>query len=81
MVKVTAFLDLFYAKYDQKQLACKAHECWSTGQYPQDIFSEYVQHLPAIKSYTQQQSQQLASQLDLAAKLVIFCNNLVFTKG
>lgn len=81
MVKLNAFLDLFYAQYGQKQLACKAHGYWSTGQLTQDIFSEYMQQLPAIKSYTQQQSAQLANQPDLAAKLVIFCNNLVFTKG
>ena len=72
MVKLNAFLDLFYVQYDQKQLTSKAHEYWSTGQFPQDIFYEYVQHLPAIKSYTQQQSAQLASQPDLAAKLVFF---------
>jgi uncharacterized repeat protein (TIGR03837 family) len=81
LVKLNAFLDLFYAQYDQKQLPCKAHEYWSTGQFSQDVFFEYVQQLPAIKSYTQQQSAQLANQPDLAAKLVIFCNNLVFTKG
>ncbi len=81
MVKLNAFLNLFYAEHDQKQLPSKAHEYWSTGQLPQDVFYEYVQQLPAIKSYTQQQSAQLANQADLAAKLVIFCNNLVFTKG
>ena len=80
MVKLNAFLDLFYANYDKKYLPCKAHEHWSAGQLPQDVFSEYVQYLPTIKSYTQQQSAQLASQPDLAAKLVVFCNNLVFTK-
>ncbi len=81
MVKLNAFLNLFYDENDQKQLPFKAHEYWSTGQLPQDVFSEYVQQLPSIKSYTQQQSAQLANQADLAAKLVIFCNNLVFTKG
>ncbi len=74
--KLKAFLDLFYAQYEQKHLPCKAHENWSTGQLPQDIFTEYLQHLPAIKNYTQQQTAQLANQPDLAAKLVIFCNAL-----
>jgi uncharacterized repeat protein (TIGR03837 family) len=76
MVKLNAFLDLFYANYDKKYLPCKAHEYWSAGQQFDDVFIEYMQHLPAIKSYTQQQSAQLASQPDLAAKLVIFCNAL-----
>ena len=80
MVKLNAFLDLFYVNYDKKYLPCKAHVYWSTEQLPNDVFAEYMQHLPAIKSYTQLQSAQLASQPDLAAKLVIFCNNLVFTK-
>lgn len=81
MVKLNAFLDLFHAQFDKKYLPRKAHEYWSTGRFPQDVFSEYMQHLPAIKNYTQQQSSQLANQADLAAKLVFFCNNLVFTKG
>ena len=76
MVKLNAFLDLFYANYDKKYLPCKAHGYWSAGQLPEDVFAEYIQQLPAIKSYTQQQSAQLASQPDLAAKLVIFCNAL-----
>ena len=76
MVKLNAFLDLFYANYDKKDLPCKAHEYWSAGQLPEDVFTEYIQQLPTIKSYTLARSAQLASQPDLAAKLVIFCNAL-----
>lgn len=80
MIKLNAFLDLFFANFDKNLLPCKAHEYWSTRQMPQAMLDEYLQHLPAIKNYTQQQSAQFANQPDLAAKLVIFCNNLVFTK-
>ena len=76
MVKLNAFLDLFYANYDKKYLPCKAHRYWSAGQLPEAIFTEYIQQLPAIKSYTQARSAQLASRQDLAAKLVFFCNAL-----
>jgi uncharacterized repeat protein (TIGR03837 family) len=76
MIKLNAFLDLFYANYDKKYLPRKAHEYWSTGQQLSEVFTEYMQHLPTIQSYTQKQSSQLASQPDLAAKLVIFCNKL-----
>ncbi len=76
MVKLNAFLDLFYANYDKKYLPCEAHQYWSTGQLPKDAFTEYLQQLAATKSYTQARSKQLASQPDLAAKLVIFCNKL-----
>jgi uncharacterized repeat protein (TIGR03837 family) len=76
MIKLNAFLDLFYANYDKKHLPYKMHEYWSTAQQLSDVFAEYLQHLPAIKNYTRQQSVQLASQPDLAAKLVIFCNKL-----
>ncbi len=74
--KLDAFLDVFYAKYDKKHLLCKAHKYWSAGLLPEDVFAEYLQHLPALKTYTQLQRSQLASQPDLAAKLVIFCNNI-----
>jgi uncharacterized repeat protein (TIGR03837 family) len=79
MIKLNAFLDLFYANYDKKYLPHTAHEYWSTAQQLNDVFTDYLQHLSAIKNYTRKQSAQLASQPDLAAKLVIFCNKPVFT--
>ena len=74
--KLNAFLDLFYAHLNVKEIVCEAHRCWSVGQLPKPFLHAYLEHLSAISSYTLQQSQQLAKQQDLAAKLVIFCNKL-----
>ena len=74
--KLNAFLDLFYANLNAKDIVCEVHRCWSVGQLPKHVWSTYLQQLLAISSYTLQQSQQLAKQQDLAAKLVIFCNKI-----
>lgn len=74
--KLNAFLDFFYADFDQKQLACQAHRYWSTGQLPKDVLSTYLNNLTTIAAHTQRQANQLAQQPDLAAKLMIFCKDL-----
>ena len=74
--KLNAFLDLFYANFDAKEIVCEAHRYWSAGQMPKQVWNTYLKHLPAISSYTLQQSEQLAKQPDLASKLVDFCNTL-----
>lgn len=83
ITKLNAFLNLFYAHYQLKQLVCKAHECWSTGlpwndlvqgHIPNDVVSDYLNNLNTINAYTWHQTQQLAEQPDLATKLVNFCN-------
>lgn len=80
ITKLNAFLDLFYADFSEKDMLQKAHQCWAAGQLPKDVLHDYLSNLNALKSYTSQQSQQLAKQPDLATKLVNFCNNPVFTK-
>ena len=74
--KLNAYLDMFYAGFEAKQVVCEAHSAWLTGQLPTQVWQNYLLNLSAIKNYTQQQSIQLAKQADLAAKLVIFCNQL-----
>ena len=74
--KLNAFLDLFYANLNVKDIVCEVHRCWSVGQLPKQVWNTYLEQLSAISSYTLQQSQQLAKQQDLAAKLVIFCNKI-----
>ena len=76
MKKLDAFLNLFYENCEQKQSACEAHRYWSAGQLNKDVLTAYLNDLPHIFAHTQKQSAALASQSDLAAKLVIFCNNL-----
>ncbi len=74
--KLEAFLTLFYADFNEKQMLWKAHECWAVGQMPVDVFNAYLNSLNALKTNTLLRSQQLAQQPDLAAKLVIFCNKM-----
>jgi len=74
--KLNAFLALFYANFSEKQALCEAHECWSAGHMPKDVWQAYLDNFKAIEAYTYQQAKQCANQLDLAAKLVIFCNKI-----
>ena len=74
--KLNAFLDLFYANFDAKEMVCEAHRYWSAGQMPKQVWNTYLKHLPAISNHTLQQSEQLAKQPDLASQLVDFCNTL-----
>jgi uncharacterized repeat protein (TIGR03837 family) len=76
MKKLDAFLNLFYANCEKKQSVCEAHRYWSAGQLPKDVLTAYLNDLDAIITQTQLQSAALSNQLDLAAKLVIFCNKL-----
>ncbi|WP_020168658.1 MULTISPECIES: elongation factor P maturation arginine rhamnosyltransferase EarP [Methylotenera] len=72
--KLTAFLALFYANFDTKNVVSPMHNAWVNGQLTATIWQDYLNQLPEISADTLQQSQQLAKQTDLAAKLVIFCN-------
>lgn len=74
--KLNAFLDLFYASLDTKEVVLKMHSDWVAAQLSANIWQCYLKQLPDIADYTLQQSQQLAKQTDLAAKLVHFCNKL-----
>ena len=74
--KLNAFLDLFYADFAAKQVVCEAHSAWVLGQFSNEVLQSYLDNLSAINTFTRQQSNKLAKQDDLAAKLVIFCNKL-----
>ncbi len=74
--KLESFLSLFYADFEQKEILCNAHEYWAAGHMSSDVLNDYLNNLNTLKTYTLQQSQQLAKQPDLATKLVDFCNNL-----
>ena len=76
MKKLDAFLELFYADSDAKEVVCKAHSAWSAGQMKNNIWQSYLDNFQTIKTFTLQRSNQLAKQKDLASKLVIFCNKL-----
>ena len=74
--KLSAFLDLFYADFDAKQVVCEAHSAWVSEQFCTRTWQTYLENIAAINAFTIQQSKKLAHQTDLATKLVIFCNQL-----
>jgi len=74
--KLDAFLELFYADFEEKQVVCKAHRYWAVGHMPIHIWQSYIDNLLAIQTFIHQQTNQLAKQVDLASKLVIFCNKI-----
>ena len=74
MQKLTAFLDVFYANSDAKKVISAIHNAWVAGELTTIIWQDYLKQLTHISADTLRQSQQLAQQTDLAAKLVIFCN-------
>ena len=72
--KLQAFLTLFYQNFHEKNLITQLHLAWSGNSLPQDVWQHYLDQLSDIEDDTFRQSQSLAQQTDLAAKLVIFCN-------
>jgi uncharacterized repeat protein (TIGR03837 family) len=78
--KLKAFIDVFYANYEQKDMLWKAHEYWATDHVMQAEFNvdwqQYFNALESINAFTQTQANALVKQTDLAAKLVFFCNKL-----
>jgi uncharacterized repeat protein (TIGR03837 family) len=72
--KLNAFLDLFYANCEPhaKQAIYEIHSSWLAGNVTTQIWQNYLDNFHSIKLFTQHQSSQLASQADLASKLVIF---------
>jgi uncharacterized repeat protein (TIGR03837 family) len=76
--KLNAFLDLFYKNFEKpaKHSAHVANSAWVCGNITAESWQNYLDNLHAIKLFTIQQSSQLATQSDLASKLVIFLQKL-----
>jgi uncharacterized repeat protein (TIGR03837 family) len=72
--KLHAFLDLFYADCEphSKAAVYKAHSAWVTGNITTDIWQNYLDMLHVTKPFILDKASQLATQTDLASKLVIF---------
>ena len=78
LAKLNAFLDAFYVDGGSvKKTIADAHLAWSTGELTNEVLDKYLSELTNIEAITLRQSGRLAEQTDLAAKLVIFCKNLI----
>lgn len=77
LVKLGAFLQRFLPPMEAEAADVWAtfHRQWAQRQLATDSWPSLVNALPAIRQHTEQQSQALAAQDDLAAKLVIFVRN------
>lgn len=78
VTKLNAFLDLFYADCEShvKAAVYKIHSAWVMGNITTDIWQNYLDTLNTTKSFTFTKASQLATQNDLASKLVIFLQKL-----
>jgi uncharacterized repeat protein (TIGR03837 family) len=83
--KLKAFIDVFYANYEQKEVLWKAHEYWAKEHDLQSSFQQsdfnaiwvnYINALQSIQSHTKKQTHKFAQQTDLATKLVTFSNQI-----
>ncbi|MCB5206451.1 elongation factor P maturation arginine rhamnosyltransferase EarP [Methylovorus mays] len=77
LVKLEAFLQCYLPPLERDAADAWAtfHQQWAQRQLAAGSWPRLVQALPAIQQHARQQSQALAAQDDLAAKLVIFVRN------
>ena len=71
--KLDAFLTLFYGDLNS-EAPQKLHHAWVGERFSPSVWQDYLDQLAIITKHALRQSQLLAQQTDLAAKLVIFCN-------
>jgi uncharacterized repeat protein (TIGR03837 family) len=78
ITKLKAFLALFYGGFDNasRQSTYDAHLAWVGNDISTDVWQHYLNNLATLKTLTLQQTHALATQADLATKLVIFSKNL-----
>lgn len=76
--KLNAFLAQFYQAMPvaQREVVEAMHMAWLDTTFQATVWERYISAWPDIAFATQQASQALYRQPDLASKLVIFCNNL-----
>lgn len=76
LLKLNAFLTNFYQHPKLQQTLVRLHEAWSTESFHQEAWQHYLANLTEISNHTQQQSQCIVNQQDLASKLLAFCADL-----
>jgi uncharacterized repeat protein (TIGR03837 family) len=78
LAKLEAFLDVYNAPLDDeaRQALSDIHRRWAEGHWRAGDIKVVRQRSGALQTHATHACQQLASQPDLVAKLVIFCKNL-----
>lgn len=75
--KLAAFLNVYCAGLDTDGIAAvqECHLAWCGKTFPQPVWSDYLENLPLLNVHAAAFAGELASESDLASKLVIFCGN------
>lgn len=78
LLKLQAFLDAYSVGLpdDSNEVLRACHLHWCDGSFSNADWQSLLSHIDVLQKHALQQSAQLANQPDLAAKLVIFCENL-----
>jgi hypothetical protein len=84
ILKLKAFIDLYYKDYEQREMLWEAHGYWlAEHANKMSVKNDFKAHIFALinnlenwQIFTQKKAQHLAQQTDLARKLVVFCNKL-----
>ncbi|MFW5432533.1 MAG: elongation factor P maturation arginine rhamnosyltransferase EarP [Methylophilaceae bacterium] len=76
LVKLNAFLKIFYDHLALDQTIAALHQAWSVEEFYDAIWDAYLANLAEITEHTQQQSSALIQQEALVPKLMAFCANL-----
>lgn len=81
--KLEAFLKLYAADEESplRHIIEEAHHAWLKSQsgckFSLKLWNQMLTHISSWNAHAQQRSRQFAERQDLAAKLVIFCQNKV----
>lgn len=77
LAKLDAFLECYDTGLDHetRQTLADIHQAWANGHWRAGGFGILHQRLSDLRAHAASQCNQLASEQDLAAKLVIFCKN------
>jgi uncharacterized repeat protein (TIGR03837 family) len=77
LIKLQAFLNLYAdgLPQDCSELLQQLHVNWSNGDFAESGWQSLLMQIELWRDHAQKQAAARASQPDLAAKLVIFCEN------
>jgi uncharacterized repeat protein (TIGR03837 family) len=79
LLKLQAFLDLYSAGLSEgaSNVLHESHTRWCSTGFAAENWQAILAHLPELTGHAIEQARQLAAHTDLAARLVIFCQNQV----
>ncbi len=75
LIKLNAFIAMYYAQYEQKELLQQAHQYWATGHAFESVGKNLLNSLQNWSIFTQQKTAEFSLQTDLASNLIAFANS------